>query len=171
MSSISADTGRPQSWLAPGSLIRLAICLVVCFAAAVLGSWMTLPSIPTWYAGLQKPFFNPPNWIFGPVWTLLYALMAVAFWRVWVLGRGPALQAAALAFAVQLVLNVAWSGLFFGLHAPGLALIDIAALLLAIIATMSAFSRIDSRSAWMLAPYLAWVAFASVLNASIWWLN
>ena len=69
---------------------------------------MTMPSIPTWYAGLEKPFFSPPNWVFAPVWTVLYALMAVAFWRVWMLGRGSALQAAALAFAVQLILNVAW---------------------------------------------------------------
>lgn len=172
MSSISADTKLPrQSWLSPGSLLKLVISLALCFAAAALGSLMTLPSIPNWYAGLEKPFFSPPNWVFGPVWTVLYALMALAFWRIWVLGRGSALQAAALAFGVQLVLNVAWSGAFFGLHAPGLALIDIVALILAIIATMSAFARIDGRAAWMLAPYLAWVAFATALNAAIWWLN
>lgn len=172
MSSISADTKTPpQSWLSPGSLLRLVVSLAICFGAAALGSWMTLPSIPTWYAGLAKPFFSPPNWIFAPVWTVLYALMAVAFWRVWVLGRGSALQAAALAFIVQLVLNVAWSGAFFGLHLPWLALVDIILLVLAIIATMSAFHRIDGRAAWMLAPYLAWVLFATALNAAVWWLN
>jgi benzodiazapine receptor len=172
MSSISHHAGaEPPSWTSPGSILKLVASVALCFAAAALGSLMTMPSIPTWYAGLEKPFFSPPNWIFAPVWTLLYALMAIAFWRVWTLGRGSALQAAALAFAVQLVLNVAWSGAFFGLHSPGLALVDIVALLLAIIATISAFARIDSHAAWMLAPYLAWVAFATALNASIWWLN
>lgn len=172
MSSIShhADAEHPP-WTSPGSILKLVASVVLCFAAAALGSLMTMPSIPTWYAGLEKPFFSPPNWIFAPVWTVLYALMAIAFWRVWTLGRGSALQAAALAFAVQLVLNVAWSGAFFALHSPVLALIDIVALLLAIIATMSAFARIDGRAAWMLAPYLAWVAFATTLNAAIWWLN
>lgn len=171
MSTVSADFRTADFWLKPGSLIRLVLCLVVCFAAAALGSLMTLPSIPTWYAALNKPFFSPPNWIFGPVWTVLYAMMAIAFWRVWTLGRGTALQIAALAFAIQLVLNVAWSGAFFGLHSPGLALVVIVALVLAIIATMGAFSRIDGLAAWLLAPYLAWVLFASGLNASVWWLN
>jgi benzodiazapine receptor len=172
MSSVSHHPGTYHpSWLSPASLLRLVVCLALCFAAAALGSLMTMPSIPTWYAGLEKPFFSPPNWIFGPVWTVLYALMAVALWRVWTLGHGSRLQAAALAFAVQFVLNVAWSGAFFGLHAPGLALLDIVALILAIIATMSAFARIDGRAAWMLAPYLAWVGFATALNAAIWWLN
>jgi benzodiazapine receptor len=172
MSSVSHHPGTyGHSWLSPGSLLKLVISLALCFAAAALGSLMTMPSIPTWYAGLEKPFFSPPNWVFGPVWTVLYALMAVALWRVWMLGRGSALQAAAVAFGVQLVLNVAWSGAFFGLHAPGLALVVIAALILAIVATMSAFTRIDGRAAWMLSPYLAWVAFATALNAAIWWLN
>lgn len=171
MSTISADTRTPHSWLSPGSLLRLVASLALCFAAAALGSWMTMPSIPAWYAGLAKPFFSPPNWIFAPVWTVLYAMMAIAFWRVWTLARGPELQAAALAFAVQLVLNVAWSGAFFGLHSPGLALVVIIALILAIIATMGAFSKIDGPAAWMLAPYLAWVLFATALNAAVWWLN
>ncbi len=171
MSSVPADFRTSQFWLTPKSLIRLVISLAICFAAAALGSWMTLPSIPTWYAGLAKPFFSPPNWIFGPVWTVLYALMAISFWRVWTLGRGTALQVAVLAFVVQLALNVAWSGAFFALHMPWLALIDILALILAIIATMGAYSRIDGFSAWLQLPYLAWVSFASLLNASVWWLN
>ena len=172
MSSLSHDAGATQrSWISPASLLKLVGSLAVCFGAAALGSLMTMPSIPTWYAELEKPFFSPPNWVFAPVWTVLYALMAIAFWRVWMLGRGAALQAAALAFAVQLALNVAWSGAFFGLHAPGLALIDIVALILAIIATMSAVARIDGRATWMLAPYLAWVSFATALNAAVWWLN
>lgn len=171
MSSVSAEFRSQQFWLSPGSLVRLVVSLAICFAAAALGSWLTLPSIPTWYAGLTKPFFSPPNWVFGPVWTLLYAMMAIAFWRVWTLGRGTALQVAVLAFAVQLALNVAWSGAFFALHMPWLALIDIVALLLAIIATMGAFSRIDGLASWLLVPYLAWVSFATALNAAIWWLN
>jgi benzodiazapine receptor len=172
MSSISDRTSlHSPSWLAPASLLKLLVSLALCAGAATLGSLVTYPNIPTWYAALQKPFFSPPNWVFAPVWTVLYALMAIAFWRVWVLGHGSRLQAAAIAFLVQLVLNVAWSGAFFGLRSPGLALVVIAALILAIIATMSAFSRIDGRAAWMLAPYLAWVSFATLLNASIWWLN
>jgi len=171
MSSVSAEFRSPQFWLAPRSLIRLVISLALCFGAAALGSWMTYPNIASWFVGLNKPFFSPPNWLFAPVWTVLYAMMAIAFWRVWTLGRGTALEVAALAFAIQLVLNVAWSGAFFGLHMPWLALIDIIALILAIIATMGAFSRIDGLASWMLIPYLAWVSFASVLNAAIWWLN
>lgn len=171
MSAASAEFRTADFWLKPRSLIRLVICLAVCFAAAALGSLMTLPSIPTWYAALNKPSFSPPNWIFGPVWTVLYAMMAIAFWRVWTLGRGTALQVAALAFAVQLVLNVAWSGAFFGLHSPGLAVAVIVALVLAIIATMGAFSRIDGRAVWLLVPYLAWVSFATALSTSVWWLN
>lgn len=171
MSSVSADFRTPQFWLKPASLVKLVVSLAVCFAAAALGSWLTLPSIPTWYAALAKPFFSPPNWIFAPVWTVLYGLMAVAFWRVWTLGRGTALQVAAITFAIQLVLNVAWSGAFFGLHSPALALVVIVALILAIIATMSAFAKIDGRAAWMLVPYLGWVLFATALNAAVWWLN
>jgi benzodiazapine receptor len=171
MSSLSSPAANPPSWVSPGSLIRLVVAVGLCFIAGAIGSWLTYPNIASWYAGLNKPFFSPPNWLFAPVWTCLYALIGLAFWRVWTLGSGPALQAAALAFGIQLILNVAWSGAFFALHAPGLALFVIVALIFAIIATMSAFGRIDRPAAWMLTPYLAWVLFATTLNTAIWWLN
>lgn len=155
----------------PGSLVVLLIALVICLAAAAIGSALTVPEIPTWYAGLTKPSFNPPNWIFGPVWTILYVLMAIAICRVWTRSRGTERSRAAAIFAVQLVLNVAWSAAFFAGHSPGAGLVVILALLAAIVTTIVIFARIDRLAAWLLAPYLAWVSFASVLNAAIWVLN
>jgi tryptophan-rich sensory protein len=149
----------------------LAVFILVCFGAAGLGSWFTTPSLDSWYAGLRKPAWNPPNWIFGPVWTTLYLLMAIAAWLVW-RRAGFTVGARALGiFAVQLALNVVWSVLFFGLHSPGAALIGIFLLWLGIAATMAAFRPIAPVAAWLLAPYLAWVTFAGALNATIWRLN
>lgn len=153
------------------SLLVLAACLVLCFIAAAIGSALTLPQIPTWYEGLVKPWFNPPNAVFGPVWTILYALMAVAMWRVWMRSEGAVRRRAAGVFALQLALNVAWSAAFFAAHSPGAGLIVIVALLAAIIATILVFGPIDRPAAWLLAPYLAWVSFASVLNAAVFVLN
>lgn len=155
----------------PSSATILIAALAICFGAAGIGSLLTLPEIPGWYQGLVKPSFNPPNWLFGPVWTILYALMAVAMWRVWMRASGTTRQRCATVFAIQLVLNVAWSAAFFAGHSPGLGLVVILALLLAIGATIARFAPVDRPAAWLLAPYLAWVAFASLLNASIWTLN
>jgi len=144
------------------------VCLLVTYGAAALG---TLFPPDGWYAGLQRPPLAPPNWIFGPVWTTLYGLMAVAAALVWI---KVACQSARLPlglYALQLALNTVWTALFFGLHRPDLALVDIVVLWLAIIATMAAFARHSRVAAMLLAPYLAWVSFATYLNAGFWWLN
>ncbi len=153
------------------SFLVLVACLAICFVAAGIGSALTLPQIPTWYEGLVKPWFNPPNTVFGPVWTILYALMAVAMWRVWMRSSGDVRTRAAGIFALQLALNVAWSAVFFAAHSPGAGLIVIVALLAAIIATIFVFTPIDRLAAWLFAPYLAWVSFASVLNGAVFALN
>jgi translocator protein len=142
--------------------------LAVCFSAAAFGS---LFPPGDWYADLAKPAWNPPAWIFGPVWTLLYTMMAVAAWRVWWRrGLGPARLALAV-FMFQLVLNALWSALFFGLKMPGVALAHILLLLAAISLTIVLFRREDPLSVWLLVPYWLWVAFASVLNLTLWWMN
>lgn len=155
----------------PPAILVLVAWLAICFAAAGVGSALTLPAIPTWYATLTKPPFNPPNAVFAPVWTLLYALMAVAMWRVWMRSTGERRRHATAAFALQLALNVAWSAAFFTAHSPIAGLVVIVALLAAIIWTIAVFARIDALAAWLLVPYIAWVGFATVLNGAIWWLN
>lgn len=146
----------------------LIIFLLICFAVAGLGSLATTPNIPNWYAGLNKPSWNPPNWLFGPVWTLLYAMMAVAGWLVWKrAGWGTALTC----FAVQLALNLAWSFIFFGAHQTGLAFLEIVLLWLAIVATIISFWSVSKTAAGLLIPYLLWVSFAATLNFTIWRLN
>lgn len=153
------------------SVLALVAFAVACFAAAGLGSLLTGTSVGTWYAALQKPAWTPPNWVFGPVWTMLYVMMAVAAWLVWG-GRGDHQVALPLSlFAVQLALNVAWSGLFFGLRSPGAAFADIVLLGGAIVATLVSFWRVRAAAGVLLAPYLAWVLFASALNLAIWRLN
>jgi tryptophan-rich sensory protein len=160
------DAALPTS--AARSALGLAASFAVVFAAAACGAqFMPGP----WYECLSKPPLNPPNWIFGPVWTALYGMMAVAAWRVWrkVGFRGG--RNALVLFGLQLIINAAWSALFFGARQPLWALIDIAALWLAILATIWAFARIDRVAAGLLVPYFAWVTFASYLNAMLWWLN
>ena len=121
-----------------------------------------------WYAGLQKPPFNPPNWVFGPVWTVLYILIAIAGWRIW--RRDP--HGAAMKFWIaQLALNFIWSPLFFSAHLPGAAFVVIIALLVVILEVIMLTLDRERVSAWLLVPYALWVAFAALLNASIWWLN
>ena len=142
--------------------------IALCLAAGALGAAVTAPAITAWYATLAKPSFNPPNWIFAPVWTTLYVLMAIAAWLVW--RRGNARTPLVL-FALQLVLNSAWSLLFFGLHRVDLALIDIVLLLAAIAATALSFRPRSAVAALLLVPYLAWVSFATMLNFAIWRLN
>ena len=142
--------------------------VAVCLAAGALGAAVTAPAIPGWYAGLAKPSFNPPNWLFAPVWTALYILMAIAAWLVW--RRGNA-RTPLMLFALQLVLNSIWSLLFFDRHRIDLALIDIVLLLGTIVVTALAFRRRSAIAALLLMPYLAWVSFATVLNFAIWRLN
>ena len=152
-----------NEWLA------LAIAVLVCFGAAALGSWATVRALREWYPLLRKPSWNPPNAVFGPVWTILYLAMAVAVWLVWRSG-GDATIAMGL-FALQLALNVAWSMVFFGQRNPRGGLVVIVVLLLAIAATLVAFVSIDPLAGALLIPYLAWVTFAAALNGSIARLN
>lgn len=152
------------------SAIVLAGFIVLCLAAGALGSVLTTPGLEPWYAGLAKPSFNPPNWIFAPVWTTLYVLMGYALWQIWAQpgpSNQPARRRAYLFFATQLVLNVSWSAAFFFLQSPGLGLAIILALLVAIVATMIVFARQDRLAGLLLVPYVAWVGFAAVLNLSI----
>lgn len=156
-------------------LPKLIISLLLSFAAAAIGSVFTFGAIPTWYAELAKPAFNPPNWVFGPAWTVLYILMAVALFLLWNTPPKPSTKSrrtlAFWLFGVQLVLNALWSIVFFGLHQLGPALIVIAALWLAILACMVVFWPLRKVAALLLLPYLAWVTFASLLNYAVWQLN
>ena len=151
-------------------LLALGAFLVVCFAVSALGGAVTASSVGSWYQTLAKPSFNPPDWVFAPVWTLLYAMMGVAGWLVW--RRGGAERRPALGlFVLQLVLNLGWSLIFFGARAIGAAFLEIGVLWLAILATLLVFYRIDRRAGLLLVPYLAWVSFATLLTGSLWVLN
>lgn len=149
----------------------LAVFLLVCFAVSGIGAAITATSVGSWYQTLQKPSFNPPDWVFAPVWTTLYVLIAIAGWRAWRRAQTKATSIALAVFAAQLALNLAWSLIFFGLQQIALALVEIVILLLAIVANTILFWRIDRWAGVLFVPYTAWVAFASVLNASLWWLN
>jgi tryptophan-rich sensory protein len=159
----------------PLQVIALVFLLALTLGVGALGSAVTLPSIGGWYAGLAKPPFNPPNWVFGPVWTLLYIVMAVAAWLAWRASPGTSLlrgaRTAFLLYAIQLVLNLLWSVLFFGLRSPGAAVIELPVLIAAVAATALAFRHHSRPAAWLMAPYLAWLTYALVLNVSIWELN
>jgi translocator protein len=144
------------------------VWLLVCFAAPALGAF-SLPG--EWYAALKKPSWNPPAWIFGPVWTLLYTLMAVAAWLVWRQDSLKARRGPLTFFLAQLLCNALWTPLFFGLHRPDLAFADIVLLWLALLGTVIAFWRVRALAGAMLLPYLAWVTFAAVLNFTLWQLN
>jgi translocator protein len=151
------------------SILRIILCVLLCMAAGWVGSLATREAIPQWYAGLNKPAFSPPNWAFGVVWPILYVLMGVALAMVLSEGFGRReVRIAAAAFAIQLVLNAAWSPIFFGLRRIDLAMVDIVFLWLAILATVYLFYRVSRIPALLLAPYLLWVSFASYLNASFW---
>lgn len=138
--------------------------------AGFIGSFATTPAIPTWYQSLNKPIFNPPNWLFAPVWTLLFILMGIAAWLVFIKGNQQKSQALKL-FFIQLVFNTLWSILFFGLKSPTLALGEIIILWALIYKTQKAFLKQDKLAGWLLVPYLAWVSFAAILNLSIVVLN
>ena len=151
-------------------------CALVAIGAVVvasaLGQIATFPNLAPWYASLAKPTFNPPNWIFAPVWTALYALMAFAFWRILRLpSRMPGRAWAAAFFVIQLALNAAWSWMFFAAHSPLLGLVDIVPQLTAIVVTLALFARLDTIAGLCIAPLVLWVTFAALLNYSIWSLN
>ena len=151
--------------------LMLVLFVAVCVGAGGLGAIVTTPEVDGWYRTLAKPAWNPPDFIFGPVWTTLYVMMGVAAWLVWKpAGWRPAAFPLAL-FAGQLVLNVAWSWIFFGMHQVGWACLELAILWLAILATTAAFFAHSPTAGWLLVPYLAWVSFAGALNLTIWRLN
>lgn len=149
-------------------ILAVFICLGVGFASSIA----TQSSVNDWFPTLEKPFFNPPAWVFAPVWTLLYILMGISAGLIWSQPIDSQIKKKALTlFLTQLALNATWSILFFGLKNPLLALIEIVLLWLFIFETYKAFGQIHKTASFLLLPYLAWVSFASVLNAAIWWLN
>lgn len=152
-------------------ILGLVVSLVVCFGASAIGSAATISEIGSWYATLEKPSFNPPNWIFGPVWSLLFLMMAIAAWLVWRKWGWAGAKVALIVFLVQLVANVMWSILFFGMHRPDLAFFEICLLWVLIAATIGLFFGKSKPAAALLVPYIAWVSFAAVLNFMIWRLN
>ena len=149
-----------------------AAFVLACECAGAIGAFFTASAIPGWYATLARPHFAPPNWVFGPVWTFLYAMMGIAAFLVWQMGmRDARVRSALRMFALQLALNVLWSIIFFGMRSVSGALVDIALLWLAIVAMIVYVARVSRPAAWLLAPYILWVSFAAYLNASIWVLN
>lgn len=153
-------------------VFKIAIAIMVCVAVGGLSGFATTDAITGWYATINKPSFNPPNWIFGPVWTTLYIMMGVAAGLVWKAGwERKDVKAALGIFGVQLALNGLWSLIFFAWESPMWALVEILVLLAFIILTIIRFKPINATAAYLLIPYLLWVSFATVLNASIWWLN
>ena len=149
----------------------LAVFIALNAAVSALGGWATAESVGTWYVTLQKPPFNPPNWVFAPVWSALYLMIAIAGWRAWRRAAGEASRLALTAYAMQLALNLSWSFVFFGARLIGPALAVIAALLAAILANAYLFWRIERAAGALLLPYAAWVWFATLLNAALWRLN
>lgn len=154
---------RRNQWLV------LAGFILLCLAVGSIGGFATQDSIDSWYRTLAKPWWNPPDWVFAPVWTLLYIMMGIAAWLVWKTGDrlGPALAL----FGLQLVFNLLWSLIFFGLRSPGLALIEVVFLWGSVLLTMLAFFGRQRVAGWLFVPYLAWVSFAAILNFAIWRLN
>jgi benzodiazapine receptor len=152
-------------------IVGLVVSVVICFAAAGLGAAVTTPQIRGWYTTINKPSWNPPDWVFGPVWSTLYLMMAVSVWLIWRRGGLRAARTPLTVFAVQLALNSLWSVLFFGMQHPGLAAIEIVILWAAILATVISFWRQSKVAGGLLIPYLLWVSFATVLNVTIWRLN
>ena len=177
------------------NIIKLVVSILICEMAGVAGFFFTAPAIEAWYAKLEKPVFSPQNWIFAPVWTILYLLMGISLFLVWKKNWGIIIPAgeperkawnpistklwrgswreenAILIFALQLVLNILWSVIFFGLKSPSIAFVEILMLWFAILYTIVNFYRISKPAAYLLIPYILWVSFASILNFFIWWLN
>jgi tryptophan-rich sensory protein len=152
-------------------ITALAFSLSLTLGVGYLGSVFTRSSLGSWYAELAKPAWTPPGWVFGPVWTILYLLMGLAAFLVYKAAPRPGVAAALAAWFIQLSLNLAWSGVFFGLRRPGLAFAEILTLFAAVALTLVLFRGIRPLAAWLLVPYLAWVGFAAALNYRLWRLN
>ena len=153
------------------NILKLIVSVVISQAAGAIGSLFTVQNIPTWYAGLNKPSFNPPNYLFGPVWITLYFMMGIAFFLVWKNSGKFDIKVPAILFITQLVLNALWSIIFFGMKNPMLGFIEIIILWAFIVLCVIKFYPVSKIAAWLLIPYLLWVSFASVLNFKLWMLN
>ncbi|MCZ7356255.1 MAG: tryptophan-rich sensory protein [Candidatus Methanoperedens sp.] len=152
-------------------IAKLIMSIAICLFAGFIGSVFTIPSITTWYASLQKPSFNPPNWVFAPVWTILFVLMGISLFLVWKRWPNKEVKTSLSIFSIQLVLNVLWSLLFFELHSPFYAFVDIVILWAAIALTIYYFSKVSRTAGLLLLPYIIWVSFAAILNFYIMRLN
>lgn len=150
------------------NILKLIISITVPLLAGFIGSYFTMPAIPSWYAELTKPNLNPPNWIFAPVWTTLYILMGISFFMIWQKGRHN-LQM--VVFGAQIILNTTWSFFFFGMQRLDVAFLNIVLLWIMIVLTIVLFFRVSKIAAYLLIPYIIWVSFASYLNLAIWMLN
>ena len=166
-SNYKASTGK----LLPKNTLPFLIILAIPQLAGVIGSFFTFSSVNTWYVNIIKPLWNPPNWVFGPVWTILYFLMGLALFIIWLNRPSKAVNKAYFWFGIQLMFNIFWSILFFGIQNIGMALIEIVLLWAFILITIRNFYAVDKRAAYLLIPYILWVSFAAVLNFSIWQLN
>ena len=152
-------------------IVALVLFVALCLGIGALGASVTATSVDTWYAGLVKPSFNPPDQVFGPVWTVLYILMGVAAWRVWRSADWDTTRGPLTLFALQLAINLGWTVVFFGLQKIASAVATIVVLDVAVLVTMLAFRAVDQVAALLMLPYVAWVAFATLLNVAIWRLN
>lgn len=152
--------------------MKLIISLLIPLAVGITAGLFTRPEIDTWYAALNKPWFNPPKWIFAPVWTTLYILMGLGLWLVWKSAAAESVKKMAMyLFAIQLVLNFFWSIIFFNQHQLGWAFAELTVLWVFILATIFAFGRVSSAAAWLMVPYICWTSFAGILNYTVWKLN
>ena len=163
MNAEAVNRANANRWFA------LALWVGLCVTVGIVSGWLFKPG--AWYATLEKPFFNPPAVVFAPVWTVLYIAMGVAAWRIWTLPPSPERKQALRQFGVQLALNAAWTPVFFGAQSLGGGLVVIVAMVFAIVVTIQRFHPLDKIAAWLLAPYLAWVAFATALNVALLALN
>jgi benzodiazapine receptor len=168
MTTIQAQVNQPRKF----QWLPLIVSILITEGIAATASMFTISQIPVWYSTLNKPSFNPPNWLFGPVWTILYIMIAVAAYLVWQRRNHSELyKTSRFVYIIQLVLNFAWSAVFFGLHQVLGALVVIALLWVSIVACIYYFGKFSKVAAWLLVPYLLWVSFASVLNLYIYLLN
>jgi len=156
----------------PIEIVKFIISIFICQGAGMLGSFFTIPSIPTWYATIKKPSFTPPNWLFAPVWIALFALMGIALFLIWRKGlHNTQVRIAFIIFIIQLILNISWSAAFFGFRSPLLGFIIIIVLWVAILLTIVTSHKVSALASFLLIPYIIWVSFAAVLNFSIMILN
>lgn len=154
------------------NIVKAIIAIALPLMVGATSGFFTVTGVESWYQTIQKPSWNPPNWIFGPVWTTLYIMMGVALFLVWKEDTSEELKKIAFTlFAIQLILNFFWSFIFFNQQQPGWALVEIIAMWVFILLTIFAFAQVNKTAAWLLVPYISWVSFATILNYTIWQLN